>query len=108
MAVSNPRWPHICKIYRMEGVTNFCEGKEYVLYEGKCRKYGNTSIRTFTSNEGVQKADYALSLPGQVEGITTGTLIDVQDLTGFIKGAIATDSYPTNLGTTVFFNLPKN
>lgn len=108
MSVNNPRFPHFCKIYRYEGVSNFNKGDERVLYEGKCRKYGNTSIRTFRGNDGVQRADYALSLPGQICGIVTGTLIDVTDLTGEIKRAQVTDSYPTNLGTTVYFNLPKN
>lgn len=106
--VNNPRFPHWCKIYKYEGETSFDEGKEVVLYEGECRKYGNTSIRTFTSNSGIQKADYALSIPGQVCNITTGIFADVRDLTGEIKGAFITDSYPTNLGTTVYFNLPKN
>lgn len=92
----------------MVGVSNFSKGEEVVIYEGPCRKYGNTSIRTFTGNDGVQRADYALSIPGQIKGITTGVLIDVDDLVGDIRCAIATDSYPTNLGTTVYFCLPKN
>ena len=108
MAVENPWWPHTCKVYRMRGVSNFSKGEQEIIYEGPCRKYGNTSIRTFTGNDGVQRADYALSIPGQIRGISTGVLIDVEDLVGTISGAIATDSYPTNLGTTVYFCLPKN
>lgn len=108
MAVENPRWPHTCKVYRMRGASNFSKGEQEIIYEGPCRKYGNTSIRTFTGNDGVQRADYALSIPGQIRGISTGVLIDVEDLVGTISGAIATDSYPTNLGTTVYFCLPKN
>ena len=108
MAVNNPRFPHWCKIYGMKGANNFSNGEEEVLYEGECRKYGNTSIRTFTSNSGIQKADYALSIPGQIRGVVTGTLCDVEDLVGIIRKAQIADSYPTNLGTTVYFNLPKN
>ena len=80
MAVENPRWPHTCKVYRMRGVSNFSKGEQEIIYEGPCRKYGNTSIRTFTGNDGVQRADYALSIPGQIRGISTGVLIDVEDL----------------------------
>jgi len=76
MAVENPRWPHTCKVYRMRGVSNFSKGEQEIIYEGPCRKYGNTSIRTFTGNDGVQRADYALSIPGQIRGISTGVLID--------------------------------
>lgn len=106
--VDNPRWPHWCKIYRFEGETNWDEGQEKVLYEGKCRKYGNTSIRTFEGNSGVQKADYALSIPGQLEGVLTGDLVDIIDRCGEIRAAILSDCHTGNMGTTVFFNLSKN
>lgn len=71
MKPNNPRFPHKCTIYRMEGETSFSEGKRDILYEGECRKYGNTSLRTFKT-ENVVKADYALSIPGVIEGIKTG------------------------------------
>nr|DAV19577.1 MAG TPA: hypothetical protein [Caudoviricetes sp.] len=108
MAVSNPRWPHTCKIYYRDEPTNFSSGKEIVVYEGECRKYDNSSIRTFNGKDNVVRADYALSIPGQVGGITAGMFVDVVDLVGLTKGAFITDSYPTNLGTTVYFNLSKN
>lgn len=106
--VKNPRHPHTCRIYRRVGETSFEDGVEEVLYEGACRKYGNTSLRSFTGGDRVKYADYALSLPGQVRGVGTGTFVDVTDLVGTVTGAVVTDSYPTNLGTTVYFNLPKN
>lgn len=108
MAVNNPRWPHTCKIYYKEESTNFKEGEEVVVYQGECRKYDNSSIRTFNGKDNVIKSDYALSIPGQVRGITTGMHVDVEDLVGFTKGMFVTDSYPTNLGTTVYINLSKN
>lgn len=103
----NPRHPHTCKIYRMTGETSFHDGEEKILYEGKCRKYGNSSIRTFQTKN-VVKGDYALSVPGIIEGILSGDLIDVTDRQGSFFRCIVTDCYATNLGTTVYFNLPKN
>ena len=106
--VDNPRWPHWCRIYRYEGVTNWDDGKLVVVYEGRCRKYGNTSIRTFEGNSGVMKADYALSIPGRIGGMRTGDLVDVEDRCGKVVGAILSDCHTGNLGTTAFFNLSKN
>lgn len=107
MAVNNPRHPHVCRIYRKEGATNFSKGTEVVLYEGACRKEGSTNLRTFKTNN-VLKCDYALSLPGIIEGIMSGDLIDVTDRQGEYKGCMVTDAYAGNLGTTVYFNHPKN
>lgn len=106
--VDNPRWPHKCKIYRLSVATNWEDGKESILYEGMCRKYGNTSIRTFQGNSGVIKADYALSIPGQLSGINPGDLVDVTDYNCIVKSALVTDCHSGNLGTTVYFNLSKN
>lgn len=105
--INNPRHPHVCRIYRMAGVTNFSKGTEKVLYEGVCRKGGSTNLRTFKTND-VVKSDYSLSLPGTVEGIHSGDLVDVTDRQGVYKRCEVTDAYAGNLGTTVFFNLPKN
>lgn len=106
MAVSNPRWPHTCKIYRIVGESSFSDGEIEVLYEGECRKYNNTSIRTFTGTSSVVTSDYALSLPGQVGGID-GALCDVTDLNGTLLHVTITDSYPSNLGTTAQLSVPK-
>lgn len=107
MMPNNPRHPHICKIYRMEGETSFRDGTEVILYKGVCRKYGNKSLRTFSSKN-VVKGDYALSIPGIVCGILSGDFIDVEDRQGKFTRCIVTDSYAGNLGTTVYFNIPKN
>lgn len=105
--ISNPRHPHKCRIYRKVGATNFSKGEEAILYEGVCRKEGSTNLRTFKTNN-VLKSDYLLSLPGTVEGILSGDLIDVTDRQGEFKGCMVTDAYAGNLGTTVYFNHPKN
>lgn len=106
MPVSNPRHPHYCRIYRHIGATNFSKGEEVTLYEGICRKEGSTNLRTFKTNN-VLKSDYLLSLPGIVEGIHSGDMIDVTDRQGEIKGCMVTDAYAGNLGTNVYFNHPK-
>lgn len=107
MGISNPRFPHRCRIYRMEGATSFESGEAKVLYEGECRKQTNTSLRTFRTS-GVIKGDYSLSLPGTVGGILPGDLIDVTDRQGGWKGCMVSDAYAGNLGTTVYFNMGHN
>lgn len=91
----------------MEGETSFKDGIEAVLYEGVCRKYGNSSLRTFKTDD-VVKGDFALSVPGTVEGILAGDLIDVTDKSGTWERCMVTECYAGNLGTTVYFNLSKN
>ena len=107
MAVSNPRFPHHCRIYRMEGEDSWSGGTEKVLYDGECRKYGNDSLRTFKTG-GVMYGDYAISVPGTVEGIRSGDLIDVEDRSVSWTRVTVTDCYSGNLGTTVYFNMPHN
>ena len=107
MKVNNPRHPHKCTVYRIIGEDSFSDGEKVILYEGICRKEGSTKLRTFkTAN--VIKSDYLLSLPGIVEGILAGDLIDVTDRQGTFTQCMVTDSYAGNLGTTVYFNLAKN
>ena len=93
----NPRFPHTCKIYRMTESTPFDEGQEVIIYEGKCRKYTNTS----KFNE-VLISKYGLSIPGTLP-IKAGDLLNVTDITGTYSGSIIEVS-AGNLGTTVFFN----
>ncbi len=106
-SVSNPRFPHTCKVYRLAEIDNFSDGEEIVLYEGKCRKNVNTSLRTFKT-DGVIKSDYSLSIPGTVKGIRAGDLVDVTDMQGDFKACLVSDCYAGNLGTTVYFNVTQN
>ena len=99
MKVNNPRHPHKCTVYRIIGEDSFSDGI--------CRKEGSTNLRTFKTDN-VIKSDYLLSLPGIVEGILAGDLIDVTDRQGTFTQCMVTDSYAGNLGTTVYFNLAKN
>lgn len=107
MKVNNPRFPHTCKVYRISGETSFDEGKETVLYVGRCHKYGSTSLRTFTKSN-VIKSDYAIDIPGLAKGIIAGDLVDVTDYGGSFESCVVTDCYPTEMGTTLYFNLAKN
>lgn len=107
MKPNNPRYPHLCTIYRMEGESSFSDGKKVPLYEGVCRKYSSTSLRTFKTDN-VIKGDYALSIPGTVGGIKAGDIVDVTDTCGDFSGCMVTDCYAGNLGTTVCFNIAKN
>lgn len=109
--VSNPRFPHVCVIYR--DTTNAYESGEFEYLYGThdcmlpCRKESSTSKRTYKTNE-VIRSDYRLSVPGQVAGILAGDLIDVTDLSGSFKRCIVSESYVTNLGTSIYFNIQKS
>ena len=107
MKVNNPRFPHTFKVYRISGETSFDEGNETVLYVGRCHKYGSTSLRTFTKSN-VIKSDYAIDIPGLAKGIIAGDLVDVTDYGGSFESCVVTDCYPTEMGTTLYFNLAKN
>lgn len=107
MAVKNPQYPHTCTIYRIEEASQFKEGKKVVLYDGLCRKEGNTSIRNFYSDN-VPKGDYRISIPGFQEGILPGDFIDVQDRVKMWPNNLITDVNISNFGTEVFVNIPKN
>lgn len=105
--VSNPRFPHSCTVYKMVGGDAWSESKKEVLYEGKCNKYGSMNLRTF-NRDNVVKADYAVDIPCLVKGVCTGCLIDVTDYTGTYNEIMLTDAYPTEMGTTLYFNMSKN
>ena len=126
------RFPHTCTIYIMDGETPFEDGTKVVLWEGRCRKESNTSVRTFKGTDGVLKSDYRVQLgamvggelsgdnsaaydgkPGEecgavVEGIVAGMLIDVDDRHGLFEGLTISDAYAGDLGTTVYCDDPKN
>jgi len=134
----NPRFPHKCVVYRVDGEDSFGnKGEETVLYgsrecmgqdcmicsgtdtdcygrlckecPGRCRKECSTSKRTFIADktERVKTGDFRLALPGQVRGITTGCYVDVEDLQGRFDKCAVTGAWATNMGTTVFFNMPS-
>lgn len=107
MRTNNPRYPHTCVIYRIKGATQFSKGEKVSLYEGECRKESNTSIRNFYSNN-VPKTDYRVSMPGFVEGILPGDMIDIKDRVALWAGILITDVNISNFGTEIFFNISKN
>lgn len=126
------RFPHRCTIYTMTGVTPFSSGERTVIWEGRCRKESNTSIRTFKGTDSVLKSDYRVQLGALVggelsgdtnaaydgrtgeecgaivEGIMAGMLIDVEDKQGEFEGLSISDAYASCLGTTLCCDNPKN
>ena len=126
------RFPHRCTIYTMGEVTPFSDGEKQVIWEGRCRKESNTSIRTFKGTDSVIKADYRINLGALVggnlsgdanaaydgktgrecgavvSGIMAGMLIDVTDRQGTFEGLMISDAYAGELGTSVYCDNPKN
>jgi len=126
------RFPHRCEIYSIGEVTPFSEGERVTIWEGRCRKESNTSVREFYGQDHVLKSDYRVQLgclvggnlkgdadaahdgrSGEecgavVRGIRSGMFIDVTDLTGEIIGLRISDCYAGELGTTVYCSTPKN
>lgn len=125
------RFPHRCVIYTYSEVTPFSDGERQVLWEGRCRKESNTSIRSFVGSESVMKSDYRIQLgavkggelpgdkdaaydgrPGEecgavVSGLCSGLLVDVEDKGGEMKELSLTDVYTGNLGTSLYCNIQK-
>lgn len=135
LAQNFPRFPHRCTIYVLKEPTGFETEEEEanlkeVVWEGRCRKESNTSIRTFKGTENVLKGDYRVQLgalaggdlPGDadaepngrdgeecgavVSGISAGMYIDVTDRNGDFTLSI-NDPYAGNLGTTLYCDVYK-
>lgn len=126
------RFPHRCTVYHKGEVTPFSEGERVVVWEGRCRKESNTSVRTFKGSDSVLKTDYRVQLGALVggclagdadaaydgrageevgaivEGIKAGMLIDIEDLQGNFEELTISDAYAGQLGTTVYCDNPKN
>ena len=130
LAQNFPRFPHRCKIYSVATPTGFETEKEIealstLVWEGRCRKESNTSIRTFKGQEYVIKGDYRVQLGalvgGELQGdadaapdgregeecgaivggLVAGMYIEVTDRNGSFKLNL-NDSYAGNLGTTLY------
>ena len=130
LAQDFPRFPHRCVIYSMQEPTGFeteaeIEALKKVVWEGRCRKESNTSIRTFKGTENVIKGDYRVQLgakvggclPGDADaapdgrageecgavvyGLAAGMFIDVEDRSGKCTLNL-NDPYSGNLGTTLY------
>lgn len=116
----NPRFPHTCTIYRIDGVSAFSEGTKQVLYKGECRKYSGYRA---TDPDGVAKEIFALSIPivyrmddayglsyqGDVSRIevvnletkpSEGDVVEIVSPMGIFEGRI-TQVMMGNFGTTI-------
>lgn len=109
--INNERWPHTCRIYRIEEENSFEDGIETLLYEGKCRFSGNTSLRTFyehTQAGRVIIGEYRLGLPVLEGDFREGDVVDVVLKNGERKGVQVSDAYVGTLGTTIYCKISKN
>lgn len=101
------------------------EALKEVVWEGRCRKESNTSIRTFRGTEYVVKGDYRVQLGAVVGGelsgdadaepngrigeecgaivggLKAGMFVDVTDRSGSFILSL-NDVYAGNLGTTLY------
>ena len=77
LGINFPRFPQRCIIYVMQE-PNGTETEEELanlkkkVWEGRCRKESNTSIRTFKGQEYVVKGDYRVQLGSLVGGSLEG------------------------------------
>ena len=128
--MTNPRFPHHCRIYRTEGATSLNPEGVYVeAYCGECRKSSSDNIRSFNTGSNttgkVDTADYRISMPGIVTGIRRGDLVDVTTEIGREDGMRVVSFDYTRLGeyetvddegrrvkvkgaTAVLCNIPSN
>lgn len=103
--VSNPRFPHHCRIYRRVDDPFHGTTFETDLYEGECRKSPN---RTGGYAETPVKGDFRLGVPDTDIDVKSGDLMDITDKSDTYTAVTVTDAYVGNLGTTIYFNLTKN
>lgn len=105
--IDNPRFPHTCKVYRITGESPFSDGKVKIMYEGLCNKYGVMNMIA-REKKGALNSNYAVDIPKLVKGVKAGDLIDVEDYSCNVNGCVVSDCYATSMGTTIYFNMPKN
>lgn len=110
--IRNKRFPHRCKVYRMTEENAFSDGEEEVIYEGECRNYNNTSLRTFyekTQAGRVIRADYGVNIPISETPFMarSGDLLDIELPNEIIKGLIISDLYIGTMGINIYYERPK-
>lgn len=110
--VENKRFPHRCKVYRMTEETAFSDGEEEILYEGECRNYNNTSLRTFyesTQAGRVVRADFGVSIPLSDKSFMarSGDLLDVELPNESVKGVMISDIYIGTMGINLYYERSK-
>ena len=104
MPVSNPRFPHTCRIVRViYDDPSVDEGEESVIYEGECRDYEKNTV----SDKGEIISSYrGLALPIDREGWISlgvvpheGDTLTIDKGTGVVVGKVL-DVNPANFGGT--------
>lgn len=107
--VSNPRWPHTCRIWRVKAEDVFSGETETVeVYSGECRSY----TRNQTSHTGeVITSTRVLSIPrktGEWKIVPeTGDLVEVAAGNLREEGTVL-DFMPNNFGTDITWRHGRN
>lgn len=109
--MSNPRYPHHCKIYRVAECDSFSDGETITIYDGICRKQSTTNIRSFKTGQSnigqVTYGDFRVSIPCKLANLKTGDIIDVTDELGVDSGMEVMSPAITNISegcTRLFYN----
>lgn len=111
MPVSNPRYPHTCKITRIDADNPRSDSDEgIVIYEGICRSF---DVQTTSDKGEVVTSNRKLALPQKQDEWTEETIPQEGDVIvvqkfGFTEQGIVIDRMPTNLGTHILWKYGRN
>lgn len=109
--VSNPRFPHCCRITRQQESDPLEDAvHDVVIYSGECRSYARDSV---SANGEVNTSQRMLSLPLKQNEWECGKIPLEGDKVEVCKGShkeygLVVDKRPTNLGTTILWKYVRN
>lgn len=109
--ISNPRFPHTCRIVRYDNSDPMVDDTEgVVIYDGECR----SDNKAVTSDNGEYNVSYrTLALPLKQDEWTEDTIplegdrIELQRF-GYKEYGIVVDKRPSNLGTHILWKYARN
>lgn len=109
--ISNPRFPHTCRIVRYDNSDPMVDDTEgVVIYDGECR----SDNKAVTSDNGEYNVSYrTLALPLKQDEWTEETIplegdrIELQRF-GYKEYGIVIDKRPSNLGTHILWKYARN
>lgn len=109
--ISNPRFPHTCRIVRYDNSDPMVDDTEgVVIYDGECR----SDNKAVTSDNGEYNVSYrTLALPLKQDEWTEETIplegdrIELQRF-GYKEYGIVVDKRPSNLGTHILWKYARN
>ena len=109
--ISNPRFPHTCRIVRYDNSDPMVDDTEgVVIYDGECR----SDNKAVTSDNGEYNVSYrTLALPLKQDEWTEETIpmegdkIELQRF-GYKEYGLVIDKRPSNLGTHILWKYVRN